>query len=159
MPSRIRAFAPIDSPVHGKVADMAQTPSPAVVQAETPSGPLATEPAMTIGQLMANKVLLANVITAAIALIALTGFAVPASWDSNQIAANISTVVPVISLLFMTANTYIRQLRQAKDTREAVFSPATMTKLATLSAETGAPVVVPPPADVVLSPNPPVARG
>jgi len=112
---------------------------------QTPN--MATEPALTIGKLIADKAMLKTFISAIVALVA-TGFRFTAD---DAMVDNIATVVQLVALIvtpFIAQHeNRQRATEQAKATRSAVFAPATTEALVKQAAATGVPDV-PPPAKV-----------
>ncbi len=103
------------------------------------------EPALTIGEIFANKTLIRPAIAAAVAIIA--GLFNLAVGDST--VDNITTVVMFAAMLYapIAANREQKDLatEQAKETREKVFAPSTVKEIARESAATGIAQVPPPP--------------
>lgn len=104
------------------------------------------EPALTIGEIFANKTLIRPAIAAAVAIAAgLFNLTI-----GNETVDNLTTVVMFAAMLYapIAANREQKNLatEQAKETREKVYAPATVKRIARESAEAGEPMVDPPPA-------------
>src|SRR5690554_742001 len=100
------------------------------------------EPALTIGEIFANKTLIKPAIAAVVAIIA--GLFNLTLGDGT--VDNITTVIMFAAMVYapIAANREQAQLAtdQAKETRSAVYSPATTKRLVDRAARTSQPVPV-----------------
>lgn len=103
------------------------------------------EPALTIGEIFANKTLIRPAIAAAVAIIAgLFSLTV-----ADSMVDNITTVIMFAAMIYTPFAAKREQANlakeQAKETREKVFAPSTVKEIARESAATGIAQVPPPP--------------
>ena len=110
---------------------------------------MATEPAMTIGKVFADKKLIQPAVAAAVALIAsLTGWAA-----DSDVVTNLTTLITFASVVWSITTAQLavksRAMAQAAETREAVYAPETVAQIVASST----PEVV----DAVIIAPPPVA--
>lgn len=122
-------------------------PEKPVTTVEPPTGPYAEEPALEIGNLFAMQKVLQPVIAAAVGVVALIiGAAVDAA-----LVEQLSLLAAAASLAWSAWSAQRASRKQAaaqaKATREVVYSPRTVQKIANESAVTGVAVVAPPPGD------------
>lgn len=104
------------------------------------------EPALTIGEIFANKTLIRTAIASAVAIVAgLFKITV-----ADGVVDDITTLVMFVAMFYapIAAKREQAQLakEQAAETRSAVFSPATTKRLVARAARTGNAAVTPPPA-------------
>lgn len=108
-----------------------------------------TEPARQIGEIFANKVMIQPIVAAVVALLAQAfSFTV-----DNTVVDNITLVVTFTAMIYAAWSANREQSQkaraQAEETRNAVYAPATVQRIAEKAAATGVPDVDPPPADHV----------
>jgi hypothetical protein len=113
---------------------------------------LQTEPALTLGDIFANKALLKTYVAAAIGIISLV-------LNRTVADATVEDITQIVYLASLFVTPFVAQFEngqrakeQAAVTREAVYSPATTEALVRDAAVTGDPVVPAPPADGVITP-------
>lgn len=109
------------------------------------SGPMATEPAKTIAQTFADRVMVKTIVAAIVAVVAgLLKVTV-----ADDLVDNITTIVLFVAPMVLALIANMEQSGLAKEqgnvTREAVYSPATVAKIADKNYEAGLPPVEPQP--------------
>ena len=109
------------------------------------TGPMATEPARTIAQTFADKVLIKTAVAAIVALAsAVLKFTV-----ADDLVENITTIIMFAAIVItpLLANKEQGDLakKQGEDTRAAVYAPATVARIADQQYEAGLPPVEPQP--------------
>lgn len=87
---------------------------------------MAEEPAMTIGDIFANKTLIQPMIAAAVALVSgITGYVA-----EDDLVSNITTLIAGLAILWTAVSAQMtaanRAREQARVTREAVYAPQTV---------------------------------
>lgn len=121
---------------------------------------MATEPARTIGQLIADKTMIRPLIAAGVAIAAqVFRFAV-----DDQLVENITTIVTTVAVLYAAwaaqQEATARARQQADMTRDAVWSPASVADAVVDAANTGdaeiRPVTPPDWTDPATWPDPPM---
>lgn len=132
-------FDPVDKrPLNGEAVE----PKP---------GDMATEPALTVGEIFADKAMIRPVVSAAVGIIA----QVLNMTVSDDLTSNITLVVTFIAMAYTAYSAQTGKAESAREqaaaTREVVYSPATVTAIAEAAAETGDSSVEPPPADAIRS--------
>jgi uncharacterized membrane protein (DUF4010 family) len=90
---------------------------------------MAEEPALTIGELFANKAMVQPVVAAALAVMAsITGWVA-----DDEVVTNVTTLVTFAAIVWGVISAQItasrRAMQQAKQTREAVYAPETVASL------------------------------
>jgi len=104
------------------------------VAQQTPNVPvpantdLAYEPALTIGELFANKATLKALIVAVVGALVAIGVNVPDGLADNVVTI-LNIVVPIVVALYGGAQLRAQAKAQAAKTREAVYAPATVKQL------------------------------
>ena len=106
-----------------------------------------TEPARTIGETFASKAMLRTYVSATVAVVA-------GALNKTVSDAMVDNITLIVMFLAMATTAIIAKLEQrklakaqAEETRDAVYSPATVDKLVEKAAETQQPDVPPPPGD------------
>lgn len=106
---------------------------------------LEREPALTIGEMFAKKKMIQPAIAAAVAIIA----GVFNLTVGDAMVENLTTVIMFAAAIYaaLSANQEKKKLAtdQAKETRETVYSPATVKRIANEAAVTGDATIEPPP--------------
>lgn len=104
------------------------------------------EPARTIGEIFADKVLLKPVIASMVALVA-GAFNLTVE---VAVVDNLTTVVVFLAVVYGALGAQLDQkrlaLEQAEETREAVYAPSTVKEIAASAAVTGDATIPAPPA-------------
>lgn len=106
----------------------------------------ANEPARSIGAIFADKKLIRTTVAAGVALVA----GLLNQTVGDDVVEQITTIVLFLAILWMPIQAQREKAaqnhKQATVTREAVYAPATVVRIAERAALTGDPVVEPPPA-------------
>lgn len=108
-------------------------------------GPMATEPALTIGEEFANKTMMRPYVAAAVAIV----MQITNATIDDAMVDNITLLITLLAALYAAweANRKKSELakQQAEKTRAAVYAPATVAEIANEQYSAGLPPVEPQP--------------
>ena len=126
-------------------------------QIDIPANPaLAKEPALEIGKVFASKAMLQPIVAAALAIVArITGMVV-----DDELISDITTMVMFGAMIWAAVSAQVIASRRAKEqaavTREAVYSPQTVARIAMEASTRGGVDIVDVPPEQWDVNNPPV---
>lgn len=113
---------------------------------------LANEPAVTIGGMFADKVMVKTIVTAAVGVISLGAKFVVTDQQIEDIATIVTFIATIATMFMAQYEARQRAHAQASKTREAVYAPTTVAAIATQAVEAGNAEIVNVPRGAALSP-------
>lgn len=108
---------------------------------QVPENPkLATEPALTYGDLFGNKTAIQQAIAAVIAILVMAGVKIPEGIDAT-LANSLFVLAPIVAMIYGGIVAKLNARKQAEATRDVVYAPESVATMAK-AVKNGAPIEV-----------------